>query len=165
MHPNPESLEAFKQAFRRHAAGVSVVTTLLPDGSPAGFTATSLASLAAVPPLATFNMAQVSSAWPAMTVGNHVVIHTLGPHTRHHAERMAADRELRFAGEHFVDGPHGIPVLVDVTAWMLGRIIEVHPVYGNAVVVVEIVDGELGPEDAALLYHEREYQRPVSLGS
>ena len=165
MHPNSDDIEAFKQAFRRHAAGVSVVTTLLPDGRPAGFTATSLASLAAVPPLATFNMAQVSSAWPAMTVGNHVVIHTLGPRTKHHAERMAADRELRFADETFAEGPHGIPVLVDVTAWMLGRIIEVHPVHGNAVVVVQIEGGELGTEDAALLYHERAYQTPVTLGN
>jgi flavin reductase (DIM6/NTAB) family NADH-FMN oxidoreductase RutF len=100
-----------------------------------------------------------------MTVGNYVVIHTLGPRTKHHAERMAADRDLRFAGEHFVDGPHGIPVLVNVTAWMLGRVIEVHPVHGNAVVVVQIEGGELGAEDAALLYHEREYQQPVSLGN
>ena len=163
VHPNTDDLESFKQAFRRHAAGVAVVTTLLPDGEPAGFTATSLASLAAVPPLATFNMAQVSSAWPAMTVGNYVVIHTLGPRTRHHAERMAADRDLRFAESTFTPGPHGIPVLVDVTAWMLGRIIEVHPVHHNAVVVVQIEGGELGAEDAALLYHEREYQRPSAL--
>ena len=162
-HEPVDEIEAFKQAFRRHAAGVAVVTTLLPDGSPAGFTATSLASLAAVPPLATFNMAQISSAWPGMTVGNHVVIHTLGPRTRHHAERMAASRDLRFAGEDWTPGPHGIPVLADVTAWMVGRIEAVHPAHNNAVVVVHIEDGELGPEDDALLYHERQYQKPSAL--
>lgn len=156
-------IDAFKQAFRRHAAGVAVVTTLLPDGSPAGFTATSLASLAAVPPLATFNMAQVSSAWPAMTAGNHVIIHTLGPRSRHHAQRMAGDRDLRFAGDHFVEGPNGIPVLTDATSWMLGRIVEVHPVEANAVVVVRIEDGALGEPDEALLYHERSYMKPGSL--
>ncbi len=164
VHHDPtHDIDAFKQTFRRHAAGVAIVTTLLPDGSPAGFTATSLASLAAVPPLATFNMAQVSSAWPAMTPGNRVVIHTLGPRSRHHAERMAADRDLRFAGDHFTDGPHGIPVLDDATAWMLGTIIEVHPVHGNAVVVVQIEDGALGEPDDALLYHERAYMRPSGL--
>jgi flavin reductase (DIM6/NTAB) family NADH-FMN oxidoreductase RutF len=164
VHKDPtDDIDAFKQAFRRHAAGVGVVTTLLPDGSPAGFTATSLASLAAVPPLATFNMAQVSSAWPAMTPGNRVVIHTLGPRSRHHAERMAADRDLRFSGDHFRVGPHGIPVLDDATSWMLGSIIEVHPVHGNAVVIVQIEDGALGEPDEALLYHERAYMRPESL--
>jgi flavin reductase (DIM6/NTAB) family NADH-FMN oxidoreductase RutF len=155
-----DGLDAFKRAFRRHAAGVAIVTALMPDGSPAGFTATSLASLAAVPPLATFNMAQVSSSWPAMTVGNHVAIHMLGPRSRHQAERMAADHDVRFVGDHWRPGPHGVPILEDVTAWMLGRIIDVHPVHNNAVIVVEIEDGSLGDEDDALLYHERRYFKP-----
>jgi flavin reductase (DIM6/NTAB) family NADH-FMN oxidoreductase RutF len=162
--PEPElpadGLEAFKRAFRRHAAGVAAVTTLDPNGRPVGFTATSLASLAAVPPLATFNMAQVSSAWPAITVGNHVAIHMLGPRSKHHAERMAADRDLRFVGDHWHEGPYGVPILDGVTAWMLGTIIEVHPVRDNAVVVVQVEDGGLGDEDDALLYHERSYLKP-----
>ena len=165
QHPDPvaDGVEAFKRVFRRHAAGVAVITTLLPDGAPAGFTATSLASLAASPPLATFNMAQISSSWSAMTVGNRVVIHTLGPRSRHHAERMAAATELRFAGEHWHPGPRGIPILDGATAWMLGRIIAVHPARDNAVVIVEIEQGELGDADEALLYHERTYMKPGSL--
>ncbi len=136
------------------------MTSVAPDGKPVGFTATSLASLAASPPMATFNMAQVSSAWPAMTVGNRVAIHMLGPRSRHLAEQMAADRDLRFEGAHWVVGPHNVPILQGVTAWLIGRIIEVHPVNDNAVIVVEIDDGGLGDEDEALLYHERKYLRP-----
>ena len=159
--PQPvDDIDAFKSAFRRHAAGVAVVTALMPDGRPAGFTATSLASLAAVPPLATFNMAQVSSSWPAMTVGNPVAIHMLGPRSRHQAERMAGDHDVRFVGEHWHSGPHGVPILEDVTAWMLGSIVAVHPVHNNAVVVVQIETGSLGEEDDALLYHERRYFKP-----
>ena len=156
-------IEAFKQAFRRHAAGVAAVPSIAPDGFPVGFTATSLASLAAVPPMATFNMAQVSSAWPAMTVGNRVAIHTLGPRSRHLAVRLAADNSVRFDGDHWSPGPHGVPILEGVTSWMLGSIVEVHPVANNAVVVVQIEVGELGDEDDALVYHEREYHRPQKL--
>lgn len=156
-------LDAFKRAFRRHAAGVAAITTIAPDGRPAGFTATSLASLAAVPPLVTFNMAQVSSAWPSMTVGNRVAIHMLGPRSLHHAERMAADHDVRFQGEHWHPGPYGVPILDGVTAWMLGTIIDVHPVHNNAVIVAQIETGELGDEDDALLYHERSYMRPGAL--
>jgi flavin reductase (DIM6/NTAB) family NADH-FMN oxidoreductase RutF len=155
-----DDLEAFKRAFRRHAAGVAAITALGPDGKPVGLTATSLASLAAVPPLATFNMAQVSSAWPAMRVGNHVVIHTLGPRTRYLAEKLAADHDLRFKGDHWAPGPYGVPILNGATSWMLGSIIEVHPVHNNAVIVVQIETGALGPEDEALLYHERAYRAP-----
>lgn len=158
-HP-VDGLDAFKRAFRRHAAGVAIITTLLPDGRPAGFTATSLASLAAVPPLATFNMARISSAYPAMTPGNTVAIHMLGPRSKHLAQRMATDADLRFTGEHWHPGPDGVPILDGVTAWMLANVVEVHEVADNAVIVVEVVDGELGEEDDALLYHERRYLKP-----
>jgi flavin reductase (DIM6/NTAB) family NADH-FMN oxidoreductase RutF len=53
-----------------------------------------------------------------------------------------------------------VPILEGVTSWMLGRIIEVHPVFNNAVIVVQIETGALGPEDEALLYHERSYRSP-----
>ncbi|MBH0128895.1 flavin reductase family protein [Salinibacterium sp. NK8237] len=158
-----DGIDAFKGAFRRHAAGVAVITSLAPDGHPVGFTATSLASLAAVPPLATFNMAQVSSSWPAITVGNKVAIHMLGPRSRHLAEKMAADHELRFVGDHWHAGEKGLPLLEEATAIAIGHIVDVHPVHNNAVVVVQIDHGMLGAEDEALLYHERTYMRPVEL--
>lgn len=158
-----DGLDAFKRVFRRHAAGVAAITALAPDGEPVGFTATSLASLAAIPPLATFNIARIATAWPAMTVGNRVVIHTMGPRTKALAERMAGDHAARFEGDHWHAGPFGLPILHDVTAWMLGPIVAVHPVANNAIVVVRIEDGAFGPEDEALLYHERTYQRPWPL--
>lgn len=158
-----DGLEAFKQAFRRHAAGVTVVTALTPEGKPVGFTATSLASLAAVPPLASFNMSRVSSAWPAIENTDHVVIHMLGTANRAIAEKLSGPKDLRFDGDHWTPGPDGIPLLKDVTAWMLGRIVGRHPHHGNAVIVVEIEDGALGADDDALLYHERRYQRLRSL--
>jgi flavin reductase (DIM6/NTAB) family NADH-FMN oxidoreductase RutF len=155
-----DDLDAFKRVFRRHAAGVAAVTAIAPDGKPVGFTATSLASLAAVPPLATFNMARIASAWPAMTVENYLAIHTLGPRTKYLAEKLAGDHALRFVGDHWSPGPHGVPILEGVTSWMLGRIIEVHPVHDSAVIVVRIESGALGPADEALLYHERSYRSP-----
>jgi flavin reductase (DIM6/NTAB) family NADH-FMN oxidoreductase RutF len=157
-----DDLSAFKLAFRRHAAGVAAVTGRTPDGTPVGFTATSLASLAAVPPLATFNMARVSSAWPAVEGTDAVLIHFLGARNRALAQRMSGPNEERFAGDHWAPGPGGLPLLKDVPAWMLGRIVERVPVADNAVVVVQIEDGGLGADDDALLYHERTYLTPGS---
>jgi flavin reductase (DIM6/NTAB) family NADH-FMN oxidoreductase RutF len=161
--PVVDDLSAFKLAFRRLAAGVSVVTGLEPDGTPRGFTATSVASLAAVPPLATFNMARIASAWPAIEQGERVIVHFLGARNAGLARTMSGPHDARFAGEHWVPGPHGIPLLRDVPAWMLGRIVARVPVEDNAVVVVRIEDGALGEEDDALVYHERGYHRPLML--
>lgn len=161
MEPHiADDLSAFKLAFRRHAAGVAVVTGRTPEGTPAGFTATSLASLAAVPPLASFNMARISSAWPAIAGTSHVLIHLLGARNRALADRLSGPHDVRFAGDHWAPGPHDLPLLRDVPAWMLGRIVERVPVADNAVVVVRIEDGGLGAEDEALLYHERTYLTP-----
>ena len=157
-----DELSAFKLAFRRHAAGVAAITGRTPEGIPVGFTATSLASLAAVPPLATFNMARVSTAWPAVEGTDHVIIHLLGARNRALAERLAGAHDERFAGDHWAPGPHDLPLLKDVPAWMLGRIVERVPVADNAVVVVQIEGGGLGEDDDALLYHERTYLMPGS---
>lgn len=156
----PDDLAAFKNAFRRHAAGVAIITALRIDGTPVGFTATSLASLSAVPPLATFNMALSASSWPAIAETDRVIIHTLGVRNRVAAEIMAGDNAVRFVGNHWYRGPHGLPVIKGVTAWMSGRIIQRLPVHNNAVVVVQIEEGGLGERDEALLYHEREYLKP-----
>lgn len=158
-----DDLSAFKLAFRRLAAGVSVITLRDADGTPRGFTATSLASLAAVPPLATFNMARVASAWPAVEHTDHVLIHLLGARNRQVAHIMSGDHDRRFDGDHWSPGPLGLPQIQDVPAWMLGRIVERVRVADNAVVVVQIEDGGLGADDEALVYHERGYHRPLML--
>ncbi len=155
-----DDLSAFKLAFRRLAAGVSAITARDTDGRPVGFTATSLASLAAVPPLATFNMARVSSAWHAIEQTDHVIVHILGARNRDVAAQMAADHDRRFDGDHWAPGPLELPLLKDVPAWMLGRIVGRYPVHENAVIVVQIEDGGLGAPDEALLYHERSFLRP-----
>jgi len=159
--PNaPDDLAAFKHAFRRHAAGVAAITTLAPDGGPVGFTATSLASLSAVPPLATFNMARSASSWAAIAVAERVVIHMLGAQNRAIAEKLAGPNAERFVGEHWKPGPYGLPVLTGVTSWMVGRVVERVSVHNNAVVVVQIEGGGMGTDDEALLYHERTYRVP-----
>ena len=156
----PPDLTAFKHAFRRHAAGVAAITSRRANGVPVGFTATSLASLAAVPPLATFNMARSASSWPAMIENDHVIIHMLGVRNRDIAEKLAGPSDARFVGDHWRTGPHDLPVLNDVTSWMVGRIVERLFVHTSAVVVVQIEGGGLGEDDEALLYHERRFRAP-----
>jgi len=55
-------------------------------------------------------------------------------------------------------GPYGLPVLNNVTSWMVGRIVERVTVHNAAVVVVQIEGGGLGEDDDPLIYHERRYR-------
>ena len=61
-----------------------------PGRPPRGFTATSLASLAADPPMATFNMARSARAWPAIEQTEHVIVHLLGIRNRAVAETLSS---------------------------------------------------------------------------
>lgn len=156
--PDASGFDAFAQAFRRHAAGVAIITALSPEGRPVGFTATSLASLAATPPLATFNMARLASSWPAIEQTEYVAIHILGERHVGVAQILSGDNAKRFDGDHWEPGPHGLPIIRDVPAWMVGRIVARTPVADNAMIAVQITEGALGDPDEPLTYHERAYR-------
>jgi flavin reductase (DIM6/NTAB) family NADH-FMN oxidoreductase RutF len=87
----------------------------------------------------------------------------LGVRNKGVAEILSDDNTRRFLGDHWRRGPYGLPVINDVTAWMVGRIVDRFPVHNSAVVVVQIEDGGLGEPDEPLLYHERRYHRPSEL--
>ncbi len=155
-----EPTEALRATFRLHASGVSVITLLDGEGKPAGFTATSMTSLGANPPLASFNVARGSSTWPSLQAEKYVAIHTLGERNLELAQRMAADHTLRFAKDDWQIGPFGVPVFTDSTSVLICKIRDVHAIENNAVVIVDVIEGLLGQEAPALLYYQRHYMTP-----
>lgn len=155
-----DATEALRASFRLHASGVSVITLCDQDGKPAGFTATSMTSLGANPPLASFNVARGSSTWPALQTAKFVAIHTLGEQNLELAQRMAADHTLRFAKDDWTAGPHGLPVFKDATSVLICEVREIHDVENNAVVIANILEGLIGSDSPALLYYQRHYMTP-----
>ncbi len=155
-----DSTEALRASFRLHASGVSVITMIDEAGNPAGFTATSMTSLGANPPLASFNVASGSSSWPILCKAKYVAIHTLGDRNLELAGRMAADHTLRFTKSDWVRGPHDLPIFEDATSVMICEIREIHNVENNAVVIVNVLEGLVGEVGPALLYYQRHYMSP-----
>lgn len=155
--------QIFLEAFRRHGAGISVVTALKKDGSPTGFTATSLASLSAAPPLATFNMSQTASSWASMKVGESVIIHMLSTENLDLAQTMAGEASERFSGGHWAPGPEGLPLLKGVSAWLHAKIVDTLEVEFSATVAVRILGGNVGPGGDALVYQGKDYRRAAPL--
>lgn len=155
-----DPVEALKAAFRRHASGVTVITLVGEAGQPVGFTATSVTSLGATPPLASFNVARGSSTWPNLQVGKFVAIHTLGAENLELAKRMATEHTKRFVPQDWQIGPHNLPIFPAATSALIAKIREIHDVENNAVVIVDVLEGLIGRADDALLYHHRTYIGP-----
>lgn len=154
--------DALLATFRRHASGVSVITCNDPAGNPVGFTATSITSLGANPPLIMFSVACGASSWDAISKAEFIAIHTLGERNLELAQRMAADHTKRFVQNDWVRGPHNVPVFNDATSALVAKIRQVINVENNAVVIADVVAGGVGEENPALLYHQRGYHTPAA---
>jgi flavin reductase (DIM6/NTAB) family NADH-FMN oxidoreductase RutF len=112
--PDAANARLFRDALGRFATGVTVVTTLGPDG-PMGFTANSFSSLSLDPPLVLWSPAKSSSRFAQFAAAEHYAIHILG--------RSQADWPPRFSrGGPGFDGldwqrnGEGVPVLPGVPA-------------------------------------------------
>lgn len=155
--------EALRAVFRKHASGVSVITMIDSEGNPVGFTATSMTSLGATPPLASFNVASGASSWKALCSATHVAIHTLTSNNVELAKKMAAAHELRFVDNDWARGPHELPIFNEVAGVLIAKVREIHSIESNAVVIVEIEEGLIGAESEPLVYHQRAYKTAIEI--
>jgi flavin reductase (DIM6/NTAB) family NADH-FMN oxidoreductase RutF len=158
--------EQYRAAMRHYPTGVTVVT-LRHDDNPIGFTASSFASLSLDPPLISFNIAHSSSSIRALHASDSVVIHFLGEHQRHVAQRFARSADQRFADQSlwtWLDT--GEPVLYGTPIWLRVTIHQLIPV-GDHTLVVGLVnrveDVTDSPTGAPLLYHHGRYHRPTPI--
>jgi flavin reductase (DIM6/NTAB) family NADH-FMN oxidoreductase RutF len=157
----PDALDpvVFRSAFRRHAAGVAVITAAGPEG-PAGFTATSLTSVAAEPPLLSFGISLGASSWPAVAEAEYVGVHILGDHQEELAAVFARSGADRFGPPTaWTAGPYGVPLLDGVPAWLIGRVLSRVPAGDHRIVVARAVAADPHGPGSPLLYHEGGFHR------
>ncbi|WNI14827.1 flavin reductase family protein [Actinacidiphila sp. ITFR-21] len=153
----PPVPERFKAAFRGHPAGVVVITVPGPSG-PAGFTATSLASLSLDPPLVSFGIATTASSWPHVRDGGTAVVHFLAEGHEELARRFATSGIDRFAEPtRYTRLPDGEPLLDGVTNWLLISLESLIPAGDHRLVIGRVTHAATSPAHRPLLYHDGTY--------
>lgn len=149
--------DQFKEFFRHHAAGVSLVTVFDPEQTPFGFTASSLASLSAEPAYATVNLAANTSTSKVIQVGSKVAVHTLAKSQLELAKELAGPREQRFQSSGW-DLSKAAPENNYASAILRGEVAEIHPVAGSLIIVIAATETELRTFPAEpLVYFNREF--------
>ncbi|MCW7941572.1 flavin reductase [Streptomyces hygroscopicus] len=152
--PQLGSPDLLRSVFRRHAAGVAVITAQ-GGGGPVGFTATSLTSVSVEPPLVSFGIGVGASSWPVVSEAGHVGVHILGEHQEALAGTFARSGADRFgASTRWREGPEGVPVLDDVLAWLVCRVVARVPAGDHRIVLAEVVLGDPSGTGRPLLYHQ-----------
>lgn len=142
--------------------------TLDSGSGPVGFTATSFASLSLDPPLVSFNISHTSSSIGALHSADSVVIHLLGEHQQHLAQRFARSADQRFADKSlWARLDSGEPVLHGTPSWLRVTVDQLIPIGDHTLVIglVTRVHADADDDSAAapLLYHEGRYYRPTPL--
>ncbi len=146
----------FRSVFRRHPAGVAVITAA--GARPVGFTATSLTSVAAEPPLLSFGISTRSSSWPVISETGHIGVNLLGEHQQDLAVTFARSGADRFAPPtSWSPGPYGVPLLDEVPAWLVCRVVARVPAGDHRIVVAQALAGDPTGPGRPLLYHQGRY--------
>lgn len=160
----PFTADAFRSVFRSHPAGVTVIAGLR-DGRPVGFTATSVISVAAEPPLLAFSLPETSSSWPAVRDAATLTVSFLHSDQREIAARFATSGIDRFAGGGWSALPSGEPVIDGAQSWIRGIIVQRTAVGGSRLVTLQAIasspiERPSGHEASPpLVYHDRSYHR------
>ncbi|GAA3074917.1 hypothetical protein GCM10020000_69940 [Streptomyces olivoverticillatus] len=84
-----------------------------------------------------------SSSWPVLAEAEHVGVHILGEHQQDLAATFARSGADRFAPPtRWHRGPHGVPLLEGVLAWMVCRVVARVPAGDHRLVLAEAVVGD-----------------------
>jgi flavin reductase (DIM6/NTAB) family NADH-FMN oxidoreductase RutF len=155
--------EQFKSVFRQHPAGVTVVT-LRHQEHLIGFTATSVISVSADPPLLAFSVAGQSSSWAPLSSASTLVVNFLGADQADLSARFATSNIDRFACGGWSLLETGEPFLHGSANWVRGQIVQRTPVGSSFLVSVEALDTSARNTDcvageAGLVYVDRMYHR------
>lgn len=154
----PLSPDAFREAFRHHAAGVAVVTAGTGD-RPVGMTVSSLFSVSAVPPLAVFSASVLSSSTATIISSETVVLHLLTEPDLPLAQLCATSGVDRFNGSVPWDIlPTGEPYFTPIARRIRARISTHIDAGASTLIVVEALEATHADQCAPhrpLVYHDR----------
>lgn len=151
----------FKELFSRHPAGVAVITLADPDHPerPVGFTATSVISVSAAPPVLAFVIADTSSSWPSLVRSESIVVNFLPAEGAGLSTRFATPGIDRFATTAWDRLETGEPVLAAAGSWARCLVLNRHDEGASHLVTAQVERSHLGDRRSPLVFHDRTYHR------
>ncbi|WP_413990055.1 alpha/beta fold hydrolase [Labrys okinawensis] len=108
---------AFRRALGAFPTGVTIVSTVQPDGTPRGFTANSFSSVSLDPPLILVCIARTASSYPIFSGTRHFAVSVLAEHQKDVSRLFASKTSDKFKGSRWRCETTGSPVIEEAAAW------------------------------------------------
>lgn len=147
--------------FRRHVAGVTVIT-YADAGELGGFTASSLISVAAEPPSVAFAVSTASLGFQALAVTDSFVVNFLDDAASELALSFAGRGGQRFTADSYRLLSSGEPVLRAASSYLHARIVARHETGDSHLIVGELTEVHIRNPQAELrplVYLNRQFRR------
>lgn len=149
--PDVDSAE-FRQLCGYFATGVVVITARGPDGTPAGMTANSFASVSLHPPLVSVNVDHINDMNPVLKQATTFVINVLGSGQEALSRRFAGAQAGRFDGIGYRTENSGIILLDGALATIICQSHSSFEAGDHTIFVGRVVGGSVAPGRPLLYY-------------
>lgn len=150
--------DTLRQTMARFPSGVTVTTTLDAQGTPRGFTASSLVSVSLDPPLVSVCVAYDAHCYPAFLECSHFAVSVLRHDHGPLARAFASKGTDKFRHGRFVRTPGGLPAVQDAVAVLECAVFGRHPA-GDHVIMVGRVQHTTVTGDDPLIFADQRFHR------
>jgi flavin reductase (DIM6/NTAB) family NADH-FMN oxidoreductase RutF len=106
-----------RSAFGSFMTGVTIVTTMAPDGSPRGFTANSFTSVSLEPPLLLICIGKQAASLDVFRQAGGFAVNILSEAQKDISALFASKRADKFEAASWRPGPFGSPLIEGAAAW------------------------------------------------
>jgi flavin reductase (DIM6/NTAB) family NADH-FMN oxidoreductase RutF len=148
----------FRRVMGHFATGVTVVTTVRPDGGPCGLTVSAVSSVSLSPTLLLVCLDRASESNRCLAVSGTFAVNVLAEGTGEAIARRFAGKEDKFQGIGYTARETGAPVLDDALAWMDCRVVQSLPAGDHTLYLGEVMAADAHP-GTPLVYYRGGYGR------
>lgn len=152
--------DEFRKALGHLAAGVSVVTTVLADGTRAGITVTSFTSLSLSPPQVLVCVDKRARLHDPLAEGHSFAVNFLSGEQEHVSRRFATSAGDQFADIPSQAGANGAPIIEGALAAIECQVVQRHEGGDHTIIVGKVLATHIGAGDP-LLHWRGKYGRIV----
>lgn len=149
---------AFRNACGMFATGITVVTTVSPEGEPVGMTVNSFASVSLDPPLILWSVGSHAYSFELFSQTQHFAVHVLHNEQEALSNLFASRGEDKFGDLDWKPGILGSPILSEYATCFQCTTEHVYPGGDHNILVGRVVAFDDREHQAALLYFRGQYR-------
>ena len=156
-------IQLFRAVMGSFASGVSVVTTLGPDGAPRGLTCSAVCSVSVEPPLLLVSVSNRSGTLEAIRDNGHFAVNLLGSGTEAVSQLFASGSAQKFDRVRWTPGDTtGSPLLAVNVAEAECIVHDTVEAGDHTLILGRVVAGSTDPARNPLTYWRGAYTRLIS---